>query len=449
MSDEHKIDGQETTPAPVPRKGHALTIYFSKVLIVIVGVSLLTLGLEHAGWLSDIETAGLDTWFRSRVTGTVVPPSAYDVVIVAITEEDYRKVFRQRSPLNPGPIAEVVQAIALGEPRVIGVDLDTSDSSFETLQSSPEWPAVVWAQDALIHYGGESAGAPPDAKDHPAEKDHETRMEPLAVLGQAEPVSCSGLALLPHDRDGIVRSYQREFRVTGREFSSSGRMDSFPWALVKAYCHAAKDAGSACRSLSEDESLEKLVLNFSGDRYTFPRFSLQSVLHDREGRIRSQFKDKIVLLGGFYRAARDEHNTPLGPMAGVELAAQAVESELKGGGIRRINKLFMLLLEIVGGLGFVMLHHRLNLGLALLLSILLIPLLSMLFSLIAFHSLAYCLYFVPILTIVVIHQLYEHAKEYRNMLVPHRSAHSSQTGDSKVKKPGGEEEVGSPGPQNS
>ena len=59
----------------------------------------------------------------------------------------------------------------------------------------------------------------------------------------------------------------------------------------------------------------------------------------------------MVLLGGLFHAARDEYTTPLGRMAGVQLMAHAVESELQGGGFRWPREPVMLLLNIAGGIG--------------------------------------------------------------------------------------------------
>src|SRR5207247_6823178 len=103
-------------------------------------------------------------------------------------------------------------------------------------------------------------------------------------------------------------------------------------------------------------------LNFSGDRYNFAqRFSASAILTGSKQsywKENSPLKDKIVLLGGFYHAARDEYVTPLGPMAGVLLIAQAIESDLTGGGIRLVTHAVGFFLEILAGIVLVWLNWR-------------------------------------------------------------------------------------------
>ncbi|HEV8713783.1 MAG TPA: CHASE2 domain-containing protein [Candidatus Binatia bacterium] len=386
--------GPKKETALLEKESAPLWRHFLKAAPIIVFVSLLTFVLEHAGWLRCFETAALDTWLHLKA-----PLEARHVIIVGITEDDYRDLFRGRSPLDGEELQKILKGIAAGRPEVIGVDLDTSEVKLKIEET--ERPPIVWAREALLTEG---------------------KLEPLPVLGGKDSVPPSGIALLPQDSDGIIRRYQRVFH------SGHSPVDSFPWAVVKAFCHTPnREAGhseseveEACRTLAEEgEGVEEpLVLNFSGDRYSFRRLSAADVVKvaASEGwQSQGPLKGKIVLLGGRYRAARDEYITPVGPMAGVELMAQAIESELQGGGIRPANEFLMLLLEIGVGILLVVLYHYCRLGTALLLSFTLFPVLALICSFLAFSSLGFWANFVPILTAVLIHQLYDHAKEYRRM----------------------------------
>ena len=129
---------------------------------------------------------------------------------------------------------------------------------------------------------------------------------------------------------------------------------------------------------------------------------------------------KIVLLGGLYRAARDEYVTPLGPMAGVELNALAIESELERGGIRPANQYLMMALDVLFGICLVWINYRalyghLSLLSALVVSLIAIPVLALLASLIALSTFAYWMNAVPLLAAVFIHQLYDYANHYRKL----------------------------------
>ncbi|HXO37252.1 MAG TPA: CHASE2 domain-containing protein, partial [Candidatus Acidoferrum sp.] len=159
--------------------------------------------------------------------------------------------------------------------------------------------------------------------------------------------------------------------------------------------------------------------NFSGERFDFSPLSAHYVLavaHEVGWANNGPFHNKIVLLGGFFRAGRDIHITPVGKMAGVQLMAQAVETELRGGGIRPLNEAVAIILDILAGTILVWFSYRFQLATALLLSLLAIPLFSLTSSYLAFSSLARWFNFVPVIVGVLIHELYHHAREYHHLL---------------------------------
>ena len=89
----------------------------------------------------------------------------------------------------------LIDAIASGGPKVIGVDLDTASETFQQLRTPEHWPPIVWGQGVK-------------------EKDH--HFELLPVLGGQKLNRASdhtGIAALPQDSDGVVRRYVREFPV--------------------------------------------------------------------------------------------------------------------------------------------------------------------------------------------------------------------------------------------
>jgi hypothetical protein len=75
--------------------------------------------------------------------------------------------------------------------------------------------------------------------------------------------------------------------------------------------------------------------------------------------IDEDLQDKIVLVGGAYEAARDTHRTPIGDLPGVELVAQAIYSDLTGGGIRIIGWWYGALLDLALGTFIVYLNYQL------------------------------------------------------------------------------------------
>lgn len=394
MSDLPPPTEKGSEPPPAPRDGDRFRNHLLRALPVIIGVALLTSILSHCGFLQPFETAALDSYLRLKPA-----LRSENVVIVGIDECDYLELFDSTSPLDPDVLSRVLAAVAAGRPRLIAVDLDTAHEHFRSVRLPEGSAPLVWARDAIAP--GTGVDCPAATNDRAANSSG--KLAPAAVLGRSPNATMhSGLAVLPRDADGVVRRYYRNVDT------SEGLMATFPWAVVRLD-RGNHDAG---------RDREAFVLNFAGDRFAFPRISAGDVLrvaHSDAWTTSGPLRGKVVLLGGFYRAARDEYVTPVGPMSGVELVAQAIESELTGGGIRPANELTMVVLELLGGIFLVWIHHRLGIGAALALSVLTMPLLSIAFSYLAFASAALWANFIPILASVLVHQLYDHGRAYRTL----------------------------------
>jgi CHASE2 domain-containing sensor protein len=383
--------------------------HFIHAAWTIIGVSLATLLLEHLGFLDRFETAGLDAF-----THLSKPRDPRDVFIVGISDEDYNAaaLFHGTSPLDCAVLTRVLGAIAAGKPLLIGVDLDTSSPGFTPgadpgcLRIPDDWPPIGWAEDAVRD---------PVAREFTAAR----------ALGGHGPVRTthdrSGLDQLPRDADGVIRRYYRELPLKGGQ---SG--DSFPWAVIRAACE--RGVQDACRAMSPaGESADALRLNFAAERFRFDPFFVGYVLQLAEGKGAKEWAahglltDRIVLLGGYYAAAHDVQPTPVGPMSGVQILAQAVASELHGGGIRPVNEVLAFVLELAAGFLLVAISERLRnrLGLALLAGAVLIPLICIFGSYFAFSTSARWFNFVPVIASVMIHEAYEHVQEYRRLRVLH------------------------------
>jgi CHASE2 domain-containing sensor protein len=346
--------------------------------------------MGYVGWLDKFETAGLDVF-------TLLQPSRQPdkVMVVGINDDDYRERFSETSPLNYCKLEEVISAIAASKPRVIGVDIDTSAASFRKLQIEKGWPQVVWAEDAI------QTGK---------------ILEVVPALGGIGRDSAQlGLALLLSDSDGVIRRYRRRFSVQG------GYADSFPWAVVNAYC--SKGVEPRCRALKSaesDGSEGELLLNFAGERFDFRPLAVREIMKvsaEPGWAERGLFKDKVVLLGGSFHAARDTHTTPIGEMFGVQIMAQAIESDLDEGGIRRLNEWKAIFFDLLAGMLVVYIQFRFhrNLMMGLALSLLAIPIVAVTGSYLAFSTAARWFNFIPVLIGVLIHELYDRAREYKQL----------------------------------
>jgi CHASE2 domain-containing sensor protein len=320
-----------------------------------------------------------------------------DVAVVVINDDDYQKLFQSKSPLDPGTLQVLINAIAAGQPKLIGVDIETSDPQFKTFEI-PEWPPIVWQR---------------SVKDYPSPDIQADRPRPADILGGRDPSNAnSGLALLIDTEDNVTRRYQRLIDTT------IGIVPSFPWAVI------SKLDGTHTKSLNP--SSDQLVIRYSGGANRF-RFTASRVLELSKGAgwaSQSPIEGRIVLLGGSFGAV-DRHETPLGTMTGVEILANTIETELSGGGHHPPSAFVLILLLAFEGLWTVLMFHtfesKLLKPLALTLPVVII--ISVVCSLLIYQSLAQMPYFLFMLFTIVIYQgfeafrhktiidTYEHARE--------------------------------------
>jgi len=355
------------------------------VLITILLIFL----FSQLGVLSKLQNAVMDARMRLRE-----PPERSDIVVVKITEDDYREMFYGSSPLSPTALWRLVNAVSLGGPRVIGVDIDTSSPQFRNFQPPGEWPPVIWER---------SVREVPESV--------EIRPEPLEVLGGRDhsyTERFSGLTLLIDDaEDKVTRRYRRVIET------SRGGLNSFVWAVAKEF--------QPSRARRVEPSTQDLFIRYYDDRAGGPGFRLnasQVMAMTKDGKLPpdNPFRDKIVLIGGAY-AGQDVHDTPVGRRHGVDILAQAIETELRGGGEPAPGRLVTILLEGFEGILVVFLFHfflRYGFFKAVLLNLLAVVGIALACSLVAADTAWGITYFLPLLLCVL---TFEFAVEYRNHLL--------------------------------
>ena len=391
-------------------KNESFRSYFWKAFPWVVGVSFLTLFLHHNGSLNRLESTAID--FATRLREPLVPA---DVFIVKIDDGDYQSIFQNRSPLDRTQLKEIIKAAVSGRPRVIGIDIDTSDPG--DLMLSPEelgGVRLVWGQTvAQIR----------------TEKKY--ILEPIPVLGGQKPqppLESLGVAVLPPlDDDGRARRYARRVPLVHRA------ADTLPWAVAKAFClsvfddsHASTELLQRCEAILKSErnaeSDERYLLPFSAPVESMNASSLLKAAKYgwREG---SSLQGKAVILGGTFELSGDAHDTPSGEKKGIEMVAQAAETELQSKLIAPVNDWLMFLLEILGGFALVgwhyFTHHWRKTWVIIIAQLAPIPILALLLSYAAFFSFAYWANFILVLCSVFIHEVLEHLKFHRKLVRLH------------------------------
>jgi CHASE2 domain-containing sensor protein len=355
----------------------------------VIGVLvLMTWVFGHTGILHKLQTVVSDAKMRLNAGPTDSP-----VAIVDIDDSDYRDLFGGTSPLNPHELRRLLLAVAKGKPAVIGVDIDTSDAKFgsEPLFDSGSTIHVVWER---------------ELREIPEEGLETRGVSTLPILGGRRDIdpatNSSGLALLIDDSEDKVTRRYRRFLAT-----KDGLLPSFPSAIVEAY--------GARRQ--QPPSTEDLVIRYAGDREGSHHLHLgaRKVFElSRDWPASSPIKNKIVLVGGSY-LGQDRHETPLGPMTGLGVMANAVETELAGGGERPPSRWVAFLLELFEAFVLIVLFHSLRFHTALGCSVVLVPLMALFCSFLAYGNGFHFPDFSFVLIGLLVFELYEH---FRRKTIP-------------------------------
>ena len=348
---------------------------------------LFTFVLNRAGLLSRLETTFIDAQMKLDV-----PSEESQVVIVDITNSDFQQIFHERTrPLEPDALRKLITAVATGRPCIIAVDIDTHFPKFKDFKMEDDWPPVVWAR--------EIAEVPADIKQKPV---------PLDVLGGQNPAlnEKSGIPLLLDDAGKITRSYVRLIETT------DGKQPSFGWAIYKQR-QSRKCGGITFPPL--EEGTDPLMIRYSRSGEGIGRTKITSgkviwFAEDPNWPQNDLVKDKVVLIGGSY-LGEDRHDTPLGTMTGVEVMANVVESELRGGGIKPPSYLTMGLLLIFDGFLLLALFQFLPLRKALPLSLPVIVLLSLTCSFLTYRSFSRWAFFAPVMIGVMVAELLDMVRD--------------------------------------
>lgn len=342
---------------------------------IVVAAAAITSALHDTSFFRRLENSNLDTWLLAKK-----PVVSQDIFVVLVTDDDYRNLFHATSPLDQRQLQKIAGAIAKSGARLIGVDFDTSEWDPALTKELPRDVPVVWAREAEESGGG-------------------LRLE--KVLGGDGHGVCFGLPSYVPDDDGVIRAYNSEFEG----------IPSF-----------GKSAAGGCRSEHEagvHPHEHAKTINFLGNRLSFdhlPAGALLALAETAEWRKQNPLRGKIVLLGGAFKAARDQFPTPVGRMDGVDILAHTIASELPGGEMRHLNKSAFFAMDLVLGLLLVTGTWFLPRAWALLITFLFLPLLAFAASWLAFQSAGYFASFVPVLAGVFIHELIEHVREHRELL---------------------------------
>jgi CHASE2 domain-containing sensor protein len=250
-----------------------------------------------------------------------------------------------------------------------------------------------------------------------------------------------GLVRFPQDADGYVRAFQSSYAVGGTfayykerpqcqntkdgvlplteaegKIVPKAEMPAFFQVIAQAHheAHAKRELKTA--------STELKYLRFREARYSFMIVDASQLLDKNN---KGEFLEKtldaaaidrldhpMVLIGGSYPEARDEYYTPLGPMLGVELLANAVEAQL-GESTSVVGPARTAIMDVIAGLFIILIYYffgtrpMLAVGLSLSAMVGVVAFGSFIF----YSQIAAFLNFVPVMLGMWIHQMIEGTRE--------------------------------------
>ncbi|HEY1756972.1 MAG TPA: CHASE2 domain-containing protein [Bryobacteraceae bacterium] len=350
--------------------------------------------LEETPLMQRFERANLDALFSART-----PEVSKDIFIIDVTEDDYDQLFGGISPLDPAKMYEIIQAIVESGPKVLGVDFDTSGWK-DVAKPNASGAPVVWARAANGKPGNVTLAD---------------------VLGGSSNDVCYGIpAYVPND-DGFVRQYAEYIKGADLAYPT------LPVNLADIFLNRNCRKAIPVKKWKQPDTPP--LINYSGDKSAFSRLSAGALLQlkgpagDAEAAPRwdawkraNPIKGKLALFGGAYRAARDAYPTPVGYLDGVDILAHTAQTRLPGhellSAIRPgfLNNWFSLqgyLLLLL--LYFVPKAWRMGV------TILTGPVYAFAGNWIWFFAGGTFLSFVPYLEGLVVHQIYDHIKEFRKV----------------------------------
>jgi adenylate cyclase len=235
------------------------------------------------------------------------------VVIVNIDEDSFDEL-DLAWPLPRALHGALLEVIASGGPRVIGVDILFPEPSPRGAADDKEFAESVMRVKKVV------LGAAITWVSEGFYTKQDTNM-PLPIL--REGAAAVAPVNLPPDRDAVVRRAPLRHRV------GDYVDDGFDVALYRL----AATTGLPVAPLPEKKDI---IINFRGGRQTFPWVPYHRVVKgDVDPKI---FKDKIVLIGPTTPVLHDLFPTPFersGQMPGVEIHAHAIDTFVRGDRIRQ------------------------------------------------------------------------------------------------------------------
>jgi CHASE2 domain-containing sensor protein len=362
--------------------------------VIILLAASLTSCFEHTGFLHSLTMANFDSYIVSQD-----PIRSSKVALVVIDEEDYKDTFKGTSPLDQVQVMSLIRSIAAAGPTAIVVDLDTSH--WAPSSTTPKWSGALKRL---------PSGTPPIIWARPVSRE-EGQPEQLSAVGGKRDADlidrslCWGVPEVLATR-GVVRSYRPLVRLgngTVPSLASAAAIVSRTAKTQSPVLSGEAVAAPNCKELSVlGKPATKEALLKAGV-LTFPTYTSSQLREFQD----FPFEDKVVVLGGTYPEARDTSGTPLGPRAGIEILATAIDSELDHPMPLHPSGWRFFTIDILLGIFLLMAGHILPKVLGVPFVIVGVPAAAIAGSFIVFQSASYFFSFMPVLFGIFLHRFFD------------------------------------------
>jgi CHASE2 domain-containing sensor protein len=337
--------------------------HFIRAILIGLTISVIATILAWIGYFKPYQ------YPLANLLHLIVQNRANDVVLLFITEEEYKRGFHGISPLSRGRLAELVNLMVNLKARVIAMDIDISDPSPEDRKLSEAMTRASAAGIPIVVVGNVKPIEDPSGKEAPfldlrpyTDEDLETTKDDLILFEDVNPGSqwvgkvLYGETLFRLDSDRTFRTIEGFYLIKNKDSKYKPpylRVPSFPVAVAAAYQGLSQE-GLVETLLNVQENRivlpspgsdhrndiyihmvkgSRFIPNFIGNYEHFNReVNLKGLLEEyRSNPAESEtiFRGKIVIIGGTFDK-RDFYLTPVGRMSGMEILANSIQSILNG-----------------------------------------------------------------------------------------------------------------------
>lgn len=295
---------------------------FPSGLLVVVIVTLINGGCYQLGMFEKWEWTDSDKLLRN----SPARPGRVPTALILISDDDYRDLFHNRSPLASDPLLDLLDGVCQFRPAAVGLDILTGEWKQKDLEQANQRLAsikatncqIVWIRDAVQENSGSSSGD--DAQDN-------SYFRLGRVVGSDGPPHglCTALPVFDPDSDGVIRRYQAQVAAALPGEERIGQYVTLPKALT-----SPGDCGFLVSSDPSRAKPQKIRFSDNARILRLPARQLIETLRESGGAFREEMllrlRGSIVIIGGSYRYARDRYSTPIGSLLGAEILANAVQT---------------------------------------------------------------------------------------------------------------------------